>query len=94
MGQPFREGATPMIDFSSVKRGDVVKYVPVFYVNLTILGEPILALLMMYLLRERFAVFRESSLTPLQIVGGLMLLVGVGIGLLSGRKPQLSEASV
>jgi len=72
----------------------VVKYVPVFYVNLTILGEPILALLMMYLLRERFAVFRESSLTPLQIVGGLMLLVGVGIGLLSGRKPQLSEASV
>lgn len=71
----------------------VVKYVPVFYVNLTILGEPILALLIMYLLRERFDVFRESSLTPLQITGGLMLLVGVGTGLLAGRKPQVSEAS-
>ena len=72
----------------------VVKYVPVFYVNLTILGEPILALLIMFLLRERFAVFREYSLTPLQIIGGLMLLVGVGIGLLAGRKPQVTEVSV
>jgi drug/metabolite transporter (DMT)-like permease len=69
----------------------VVKYVPVFYVNLTILGEPILALVMMYLLREQFAVFRESTLDPLQIIGGLMLLAGVGIGVLQGRKAQTAE---
>ncbi|MCA8914447.1 MAG: DMT family transporter [Planctomycetes bacterium] len=71
----------------------VVKYVPVFYVNLTILGEPILALLLMYLLRKHYEVFRESSLTPTQIVGGLLLLGGVAIGLLAGRKPQMAEAS-
>lgn len=71
----------------------VVKYVPVFYVNLTILGEPILALLLMYLLRERYDVFRESSLSPAQLLGGLLLLGGVAIGLLAGRKPQMAEAS-
>jgi drug/metabolite transporter (DMT)-like permease len=71
----------------------VVKYVPVFYVNLTILGEPILALLLMYLLRERYDIFRESSLTPMQLTGGLLLLGGVAIGLLAGRKPQMAETS-
>jgi drug/metabolite transporter (DMT)-like permease len=65
----------------------VVKYVPVFYVNLTILGEPIIALLIMYLLRDQFAVFDRSTLDPLQIVGGVLLLAGVAIGLLAGRKP-------
>jgi drug/metabolite transporter (DMT)-like permease len=69
----------------------VVKYVPVFYVNLTVLGEPIIALLMMYLLRHEFEVFRTSRLDPLQIVGGALLLVGVLIGLLAGRKPQVVE---
>lgn len=71
----------------------VVKYVPVFYVNLTILGEPILSLLIMYLLRDRFEVFRESNLTPLQLAGGLMLMVGVGVGLTAGRKPKMAEAA-
>jgi drug/metabolite transporter (DMT)-like permease len=71
----------------------VVKYVPVFYVNLTVLGEPILALLLMYLLRNEFEVFRTSRLDALQIIGGLMLLVGVFIGLLAGRKPQVVEAT-
>lgn len=71
----------------------VVKYVPVFYVNLTILGEPILSLLMMYLMRERYAVFRESTLTPLQLIGGSALLIGVGIGLTAWRKPKVTEAS-
>lgn len=71
----------------------VVKYVPVFYVNLTILGEPILALLAMYLLRERFEVFQASSLTPTQLVGGMMLLVGVAVGLTAGRKPKVAEVA-
>lgn len=66
----------------------VVKYVPVFYVNLTILGEPILALVLMYLLRAQYAVFAESTLDLLQIIGGALLLVGVGIGLTAGRKPR------
>lgn len=70
----------------------VVKYVPVFYVNLTILGEPILSLVMMYLLRERYAVFRESTLSPLQLMGGSALLIGVGIGLTAWRKPKVKEA--
>ncbi len=65
----------------------VVKYVPVFYVNLTILGEPILALVIMYILRHEYAVFRDSTLTPLQLAGGSLLLVGVAIGILAGRKP-------
>lgn len=70
----------------------VVKYVPVFYVNLTILGEPILSLVMMYLLREQYAVFRESTLSPLQLIGGSALLIGVGIGLTAWRKPKAEEA--
>jgi len=66
----------------------VVKYVPVFYVNLTILGEPIIALLLMYLLRDQFVQFQKSSLDFMQLVGGGMLLAGVGIGLIASRKPQ------
>ena len=71
----------------------VVKYVPVFYVNLTILGEPILALLLMYLLRDQYSVFRESALSPLQLIGGSALLIGVGIGLTAWRKPKETEAA-
>lgn len=71
----------------------VVKYVPVFYVNLTILGEPILALLIMYLLRHEYAVFGDSTLTPLQLAGGTLLLAGVTIGILAGRKPAAIEVS-
>jgi drug/metabolite transporter (DMT)-like permease len=63
----------------------VVKYVPVFYVNLAILGEPVLALLIMYALRERYAVFAESTLTAAQVVGGALLMVGVMIGIVFGR---------
>ena len=63
------------------------------HVNLTILGEPILALLFMYLLRNQFTVFAQSSLTPLQIAGGLMLMAGVAIGLSAGRKSQVNEAT-
>ncbi|MBX3458931.1 MAG: DMT family transporter [Planctomycetes bacterium] len=59
----------------------VVKYVPVFYVNLTILGEPILALLIMYGLRNEYAVFGDSTLTPLQLVGGVLLMAGVAVGI-------------
>lgn len=59
----------------------VVKYVPVFYVNLTILGEPILSLLIMYALRHDYAVFRDSTLTPLQLAGGLLLMTGVAVGI-------------
>jgi drug/metabolite transporter (DMT)-like permease len=70
----------------------VVKYVPVFYVNLSILGEPILALLMMYLLRHRFEVFQESTLTLLQVIGGALLLAGVAIGLWQ-RRPAPTEVT-
>ena len=71
----------------------VVKYVPVFYVNLTILGEPILALVIMFLLRHQFAVFRESTLTTLQLAGGVLLLGGVAIGLWKRRRVPLPEVA-
>jgi drug/metabolite transporter (DMT)-like permease len=69
----------------------VVRYVPVFYVNLTILGEPILSLLIMYALRDHYTVFATSTMTPLQIAGGSLLLLGVGIGLAFGRKDAAKE---
>jgi hypothetical protein len=58
----------------------------VFYVNLTILGEPILALVIMYLLRAEFEVFRESRMDLLQLVGGVLLMTGVVIGLWKRRR--------
>ncbi len=64
----------------------VVRYVPVFYVNLTILGEPILALVIMYLLRAEFEVFRESRMDLLQLIGGVLLMTGVVIGLWKRRR--------
>jgi drug/metabolite transporter (DMT)-like permease len=63
-----------------------VKFVPVFHVNLTILGEPVLALIVMAALRDRFAVFRASSLGLHQAFGGALLLLGVGLGLWWGRE--------
>lgn len=63
----------------------VVKYVPVFYVNLAVLGEPIISLVIMYALRNEYAVFRETTMTLLQIIGGALLLVGVAVGLVFGR---------
>lgn len=71
----------------------VVKYVPVFYVNLTILGEPILALVIMYILRFEFEVFAQSTLTPLQIIGGILLMGGVAIGLWRRRPKVLPEVT-
>lgn len=69
----------------------VVKYVPVFYVNLTILGEPIISLMIMYGLRERYPVFSTSTMTVEQVIGGSLLLLGVGIGLAFGRKDAAKE---
>ncbi len=66
----------------------VVKYVPVFYVNLTILGEPIISLLIMYALRDQYVVFRESTMSMEQIIGGTLLIAGVAIGLTMGRKDR------
>lgn len=71
----------------------VVKYVPVFYVNLTILGEPIISLVIMYSLRKHYTVFQSSTLTIEQLVGGTLLLLGVGIGLSFGRKQTVKEPS-
>ena len=68
-----------------------VKYVPVFYVNLAVLGEPILAIVIMIALAGRFEVFRESALRPMQLAGGLVLLAGVAYGLVSVRKRQFVE---
>ncbi len=62
-----------------------VKFVPVFQVNLTILGEPVIALVVMTLLRDRFEVFQTSSLSARQALGGGVLLLGVGLGLWWGR---------
>lgn len=70
----------------------VVKYVPIFYVNLVVLGEPILSLLIMMGLRDHYRVFQASTLTPLQLVGGLLLLGGVALGLLSAGKRSPKEA--
>jgi drug/metabolite transporter (DMT)-like permease len=64
-----------------------VKFVPVFQVNLTILGEPVIALVAMTLVRDQFEAFQTSSLGPRQALGGAILLVGVGLGLWSGREP-------
>lgn len=70
----------------------VVKYVPVFQVNLAILMEPVLALLIMFVLRFEFEVFRESTLAPAQILGGALLMVGVAMGLLTRRrKPEIKD---
>jgi len=66
----------------------VVKYVPVFYVNLTILGEPIISLLIMYALRDQYVVFRESTMSMEQVIGGTLLIAGVAIGLTMGRKDR------
>jgi len=72
----------------------VVKYVPVFYVNLTILGEPIISLLIMFGLRNLYTVFATSTMTLHQLVGGSLLLLGVGIGLAFGRKGAPKEIKV
>lgn len=66
----------------------VVKYVPVFYVNLAILAEPVIAIVVMLLLRERFEVFSASELTGLQTLGGALLLAGVALGLGVARKAK------
>ena len=71
----------------------VVKYVPIFYVNMTILGEPVITITIMILLSHRFEVFRRTQLEPLQIAGGLILLVGVGIGLTVARSQLKLEKS-
>ncbi|MCF6228821.1 MAG: DMT family transporter [Planctomycetes bacterium] len=70
----------------------VVKYVQVFYINLTILGEPIIALTLMYLLRNDFEVFAQTSLTQFQFLGGGLLLVGVAVGLITNRQKTESSA--
>lgn len=64
----------------------VVKYVPVFYVNLTILGEPVISLAIMFALRKQYEVFAKSTMTLEQMIGGTLLLLGVAIGLVFGRK--------
>jgi drug/metabolite transporter (DMT)-like permease len=63
----------------------VVKYVPVFYVNLAVLAEPVIAIVVMMAFRERFAVFQNSELTTLQGVGGAILVAGVAFGLSATR---------
>lgn len=63
----------------------VVKYVPVFYVNLAVLAEPVIAILFMLAFREKYEVFQSSQLTTLQAVGGTILLGGVALGLSAAR---------
>lgn len=68
-----------------------VRDVPTFHVSLTILGEPVLAVVLMALLAPHFAVFATSTLTPAQAAGGALLLVGVGVGLAQGAGPAPVE---
>ena len=65
-----------------------VKYVPVFYINLAILGEPVIALLIMLALKDHFEVFAKSTLTTLQALGGLLLLTGVAFGMIAAQRSQ------
>lgn len=60
----------------------VVKFVPVFYINLVILFEPIIAIVLKVALRDEFAVFADATLKDYHIVGGVILAVGVLIGFL------------
>ncbi len=60
--------------------------VPVFHVNLAILGEPVIAIAVMAALSDTFAVFATSHLTATQAVGGAILLGGVALGLLGDRR--------
>lgn len=62
-----------------------VKYVNVFYINLAILGEPVVALLFMTALQPYVQAFAKSELTVLKIVGTVLLLLGVAAGLRSKR---------
>jgi drug/metabolite transporter (DMT)-like permease len=63
-----------------------VKFVPMFQVNLTILGEPVIALAAMALLHDSLPEFQASTLTVRQALGGTLLLAGVGLGLWWGRE--------
>ncbi len=58
-----------------------VKYVRVFYVNLVILAEPVIAIWMKHALAPWFEVFRGSLPTRAHWLGGALLFAGVGIGL-------------
>jgi drug/metabolite transporter (DMT)-like permease len=70
--------------------------VPVFHVNLSILGEPVLALAFMAAFADRYPdAFGTSHLTALQAVGGAILLGGVALGLLGDQRsaPSRTPAS-
>jgi drug/metabolite transporter (DMT)-like permease len=58
----------------------VTKYIPLFYTNIVIISEPVIAILLKYALRSRFEVFRASDLGGLHIAGGLILALGILIG--------------
>ncbi|MHC4777013.1 MAG: DMT family transporter [Planctomycetota bacterium] len=66
----------------------VTKWVPLFYTNIVIISEPVLAIVLKYALRSRFEVFRESDLTLLQIVGGAVMALGIVIGFAGKRKRE------
>lgn len=64
----------------------VVKYLPVVYVNLAILGEPVIALAIMFGLAGRYEIFRQTQLGLPQVAGGALLLLGAAAGILSGAR--------
>lgn len=58
----------------------LVKHVPVFMVNLVILAEPVISILVKYLI-DRPEVFGPVELGPIQVVSGAVMILGVAFGL-------------
>ena len=69
-----------------------VRFVPVFYVNVMSLGEPVVAVAVMSLLRERYPALQASQVTGQQAVGAGLLIAGVALGL-TWRAPPPAEAT-
>ncbi|MCR4315191.1 MAG: DMT family transporter [Planctomycetes bacterium] len=67
----------------------VVKFVPLFFINIVIVLEPLIALLFKFALRDVFPEFQDSALTTSHYIGGAMMLVGVFIAFLPRRLKDL-----
>ncbi len=69
-----------------------VRFVPVFYVNVMSLGEPVVAVAVMSLLRDRYPALQASQVSGQQAVGAALLIGGVALGL-TWRSPPATDAT-